>query len=214
MGELPLVVLYAWVYNPKQHTTKDNPMLNFNDDNLWTPVTDYEGLYWITKTGQVRNCRKVMKTYRINSGYLCIDLTKHGLKRKFLLHRLVASVFMPNPENHPEINHKDENKDNNCVDNLEWCTRSHNKQHSMATGTYDAIYTTKNSLGKKHLPRSVSKYHNVGWDKSRCKWTACIRSNGKNYERRRFDTEIEAALHVNHLIDKYGFTDRPKNIIK
>jgi hypothetical protein len=155
-----------------------------------------------------------MKFYRINSGYLCIDLTNNTKKKKYLVHRLVAQAFLPNTDNLPEVNHIDENKENNSVSNLQWCTSSFNKQHSIASGTYNAIYETKNSLGKKHLPNHKSKYYNVGYDKARDKWVACIRSNGKNYERKRFNTEIEAALHVNYLIDKYNFTDRPKNIIE
>ena len=193
-------------------------MLNNNIENLpdeiWLPVPNYENLYWVSNKGRVHNNRKVMKTYRINSGYLCIDLTYNKAKTKFLLHRLVASTFLTNPDSLPEVNHINENKDDNCVTNLEWCTRSHNKQHSMATGTYDAIYTTKNSLGKKHLPNTSSNYHNVSYDKPRNKWRGCIRHQGKNLESKRFDTEIEAALHVNYLIDKYGLTDRPKNIIE
>lgn len=193
-------------------------MLNNNIENLpdeiWVPVQGYENLYWISNKGRIHNNKKVMKPYRINSGYLCIDFTVNSAKKKNLVHRLVASAFLPNPDNLPEVNHIDENKDNNSVTNLEWCTRSHNKQHSMATGTYDAIYTTKNSLGKKHLPNTSSKYHNVSYDKPRGKWRGCIRHQGKNLESKRFDTEIEAALHVNYLIDKYGLTDRPKNIIE
>ena len=193
-------------------------MLNNNIENLpdetWLPIPEYENLYWISTEGRICNNRKVMRTYRINSGYLCIDLTKDKVKKKYLLHRLVATTFLPNSENLPEVNHIDENKDNNSVSNLEWCTRSHNKQHSMATGTYDAIYTTRNSLGKKHLPNNSSKYHNVSYDKARNKWRGCIRSQGKNIEPKRFNTEIEAAIYVNYLIDKYQFTDRPKNIIE
>src|SRR5699024_639315 len=109
--------------------------------------------------------RIVMKYYRNNSGYLCIDLTVAGRKTKNLVHRLVALHFCDNPHNLREVNHLDEDKDNNTAPNLRWCSSSDNKQHSMATGTYDKIYTTKNSLGKKHLPNPTSQYHNVGYDK-------------------------------------------------
>ena len=155
-----------------------------------------------------------MKFYRNNSGYLCIDFTVNNKKTKNLVHRLVASHFCDNPNNLPEVNHLDEDKDNNTAVNLAYCSSSENKQHSMATGTYDKIYTTKNSLGKKHLPINASKYHNVGYDNTRQKWTATIRHNGKNLERKRFDLEIDAARHVNYLIDKYKLFDRPKNVIK
>lgn len=194
-------------------------MLNLNNIELlpneeWKPVRNYENLYWISNQGRVYNNRKIMKFYRINSGYLCIDLTKNRVKQKFLVHRLVASHFCNNDQEHPEVNHIDENKDNNSSSNLEWCSRSHNKQHSMATGTYDILYTAKNTLGKKHKPNTASKYHNVSYDKSKNKWVAVIIHNKKRYGFKRFNTEEEAALHVNFIIDEYGFTDRPKNIIE
>lgn len=197
---------------------KDNPMLNDNNienlpNEIWLPVKGYENIYWVSNKGRVKNSRKILKFYRINSGYWCIDFTVNKEKKKNLVHRLVALHFLSNIHNYPEVNHIDEDKNNNTVENLEWCSRSYNKQHSMATGTYDKIYTTKNSLGKKHLPNCKSSYHNVGWDKHREKWVATIRHNGKNLERKRFNTEEEAALHVNYLIDKYNLTDRPKNII-
>lgn len=189
-------------------------MLN-NNNEIWKPYPNFEKYYEVSSNGLVKSIRlnKIMKTYLNNKGYVCIDLNDSAKKYKKLLHRVVAETFIVNSNSLPEVNHKDEVKTNNNVSNLEWCTRSYNKQHSMATGTYDKIYTTKNSLGKKHLPNAHSKYYNVGWDKRRCKWTATIRSNGVNLERKRFDTEVEAALHVNYLIEKYSLIDRPKNII-
>jgi hypothetical protein len=193
-------------------------MLNNNDvQNLpneeWLPVKNYENLYWISSLGRVKNARKIMKPYKINSGYLCIDFNRNLSRQKFLMHRLVAQAFLPNDDLLPEVNHINENKEDNSVTNLQWCTSSANKQHSIASGTYDAIFTTNNTLGKKHLPNTSSSYHNVTYDKRRGKWAGTIRHNGKNLERKRFNTEVEAALYINYLIDKYGFTDRPKNII-
>jgi hypothetical protein len=66
--------------------------------------------------------------------------------------------------------------------------------------------------GKKHKSQ-VSKYHNVGYDKGRNKWVAVISINNKGSKRKRFNTEEEAALYVNYLLDYHGITDRPKNII-
>lgn len=185
-----------------------------NDNEIWKPVKGFENIYEVSNLGNIRNMRgKVLKTHKNNRGYEMIDFTVNKVRTKKLVHRVVMEAFVENPTELPEVNHKDEDKSNNCLGNLEWCTRSYNKQHSMKTGTYDKIYTTRNTLGKKHLPKAKSKYHNVGWDKSRQKWTATIRDKGKNLERKRFDTEIEAAMHVNYLIDKYNLTDRPKNII-
>lgn len=185
-----------------------------NNNEIWKPVKNFENIYQVSNLGNIKNFRgKTMKPYVNNKGYYCIDFTVNKVRTKKLVHRVVMEAFIPNPTNLPEVNHKDENKSNNQLTNLEWCSRSQNKQHSMATGTYAKIYSTKNSLGKKHLPKAVSKYYNVGYDKYRGKWTATIRHEGKNLECKRFDTEEAAALHVNYLIDKYNLHDRPKNVI-
>lgn len=193
-------------------------MLNSNNtenlpNEIWKPIKGYESIYWVSNKGRVKNNRKVLRFYRINSGYLCIDLSLDGAKKKYLVHRLVASHFCEMSENCPEVNHIDEDKDNNTSDNLEWCSRSHNKQHSMATGTYDKIYTTKNTLGKKHKKTCKSKYHNVTWDKNRERWQASVRHEKKTWHQKRFKSEVEAALHVNWILDELGLTDRPRNVI-
>lgn len=188
-------------------------MLN-TDNEIWKPVPDFERFYEASTHGNIRNLReKVMKTYAINSGYQALKFTINGDRTSHLVHRLVALTFLDNPDELPEVNHIDEDKTNNRLDNLEWKSSSGNKQHSIATGTYDKIYTTKNSLGKKHLPNNYSEYHNVSFDKNRDRWVGSIRVDGKNMHSKRFKTEEEAALHVNWIIDELGLTDRPKNII-
>ena len=190
-------------------------MLN-NNNEIWKPIKGFEKLYEISSIGRVRNTRnKILKTYKINSGYECLKFTVNGNRTSHLVHRLVANAFIEKPDvtYKLEVNHIDENKYNNKVDNLEWVSSAENKQHSIKSGRYDKIKETKNSLGKKHLKNTHSKYHNVTYHKSRCKWAATIRVNGKNMFPKRFNTEEEAALHVNWIIDKLGLTDRPKNVI-
>lgn len=187
-------------------------MLNNNEQ--WKPVKGFEKYYEVSNQGKIRNMYgKTMKTHFNNRGYEMIDFTVNKVRTKKLVHRVVLEAFIDNIDDLPEVNHKDEDKSNNCLNNLEWCSRSHNKQHSMKTGTYNKIYETKNSLGKKHLPNTKSKYHNVTFDKNRNKWVGQIRHDKKNWHMKRFDTEIEAAEHVNWIIDELGLTDRPKNII-
>lgn len=191
--------------------TKENPVLNCNE--RWKPVKNFEDLYWVSDQGRIKNSRKIMKTYINNSGYVCIDFTKNKIKSKHLVHRLVCSAFALNLRNLPEVNHKNENKQDNRLVNLEWCSSSQNKQHSLKTGRYSKIFETKNTLGKKHLKHTLSKYHNVSFDKNRNKWVGQIRHNNKNYYMKRFNTEVEAALHVNWIIDTLDLKDRPKNIV-
>lgn len=188
-------------------------MLNNNEN--WKAVKGFEDYYEVSDLGRVRNSRKqILRTYIINSGYEGIKFTVKGIRTSHLVHRLVLDTFKPSSDvTKKEVNHIDENKHNNCLSNLEWVTSKENKQHSIKSGTYNKIYTMRNSLGKKHLSNSKSKYHNVSYDVNRNKWTACIRVNGKNLESKRFNTEEEAALHINYIIDKYSLIDRPKNII-
>ena len=190
---------------------KDNYVLNYNE--IWKPIPGFEEYYQVSTLGRVKNARKVMKTYTNNSGYECIDFTINKIKTKHLVHRLVCITFLDNPDNLPEVNHKDEDKHNNTLINVEWCSSKYNKQHSIKTGTYNYLFTSKHTLGKKHKPNTASKYHNVAFDKERQKWTAVIIENKQRLGFKRFNTEAEAALHVNWIIDTYALTNRPKNVI-
>ena len=126
---------------------KDNPVLNCNNEN-WKPVKGFEKVYEISDLGRVRNTRgKILKTYKINSGYDSIKFTVCGSRSSHLIHRLVAKAFIENSEGLREVNHIDEDKSNNSLLNLEWVSSSQNKQHSLKSGRYDKIFETKNSLG-------------------------------------------------------------------
>ena len=179
-------------------------MLKLND---LTPVEGYENIYWIHPSGHIWNGKKFLKPYRINSGYLCLKLQNKGIAKSFLVHRLIAQTI-PNPLGKVEVNHIDGNKENNSKGNLEWVTSSENKQHALANGLKEYNLPT---LGVKK--GKGSNYRNVIWDKAREKWIGVVRHQNKNYEAKRFDSEEDAAMHVNYIIKKYGFTDRPLNVI-
>jgi hypothetical protein len=175
---------------------------------MYVEINGYNGLYLIGNDGSVWNRRKQLKTFIINSGYEAIILVKDGKRKHHLIHRLIAEHFVSNPENKKEVNHINGIKLKNNACNLEWCTSSENKQHAKATGL--KVYNVP-TLGKKLSNKS--QYHNVGYDNSRQKWNAAIRLDGKSYHQKRFDSEEEAALHVNWALDQLGLTDRPKNVI-
>ena len=98
---------------------------------IWKDIVGYEGLYKVSNLGNVMSLRHkkpfLMKTGQHSNGYLFFRLSNHNkLIKSFLVHRLVAKAFLPNPNNLPQVNHKDEDKTNNRVDNLEWCDAKYN----------------------------------------------------------------------------------------
>lgn len=103
----------------------------------WIP--GFEGIYTIDKLGTIRNVEHIwnIKELKLDDSrrdYLSVTLFKDGRRYRFLVHRLVAEVFIPNLESKPQVNHKDGNRSNNSIDNLEWVTASENSQHALATG--------------------------------------------------------------------------------
>ena len=90
-------------------------------------IKGYEGLYAVTSCGQVWGYkRKKFLSPRLQNGYLRVVLCKNGVTKDFFVQRIVAETFIPNPNSLPQVNHKDENKKNNCINNLEWCDAKYN----------------------------------------------------------------------------------------
>lgn len=121
------------------------------------PIKGYEGLYTISDTGRVFSQDRVIKgkdnvLYRIKGRekklcshkdlqYLTVSLYKNNVDKTVYVHRLVAETFIKNDSNKPEVNHIDGNRLNNCVSNLEWCTRLENVVHAITTGL--RVYTNR-----------------------------------------------------------------------
>ena len=117
---------------------------------IWKDVPGYEGLYQVSNMGRVKSLARTRKMnlpgrdtasvserilkFGASQGYHAVTLAKDGINRKIRLHKLVALVFVPNPDNKPDINHKDGDKHNNRSDNLEWVTPSENQRHAISTG--------------------------------------------------------------------------------
>jgi len=108
-------------------------------------VAGYEGLYLVTDDGEVMSCNHEVFNGRgfyvrkgrvlkqgTRDGYPCVVLFKDGKGKTFSVHRLVAKAFIDNPDGLPEVNHIDEDRTNNNVDNLEWCTKQYNIEYSKA----------------------------------------------------------------------------------
>lgn len=103
----------------------------------WRPICGYEGLYQVSNLGRVKSLKNNKGIYREKiliigknkDGYLQINLCKEGKMKTFRVHRLVANAFIENPNEYTTVNHIDENKENNCVDNLEWMNLSQQQRH-------------------------------------------------------------------------------------
>ena len=108
------------------------------EQEQWKPIKGYEGKYDVSNFGRVRSYYKGLhiKTQRINNcGYCYVKLYVKGKRQKMArVHRLVAEAFIPNPDNLSDVNHKDMNKTNNHVSNLEWSSHRGNVKHSYMNG--------------------------------------------------------------------------------
>lgn len=147
------------------------------EDEVWKPCIGWEKYYNISNYGRMFNIRKnkICPTYPDKDGYVIIHLQteNHNDKYNMKVHRAVAQAFIPNPENKPQVNHKDGNKQNNHIDNLEFCTGKENMQHAVLIGlspTGEKCYNSKlkekdvleiRNLGEKMTNAQISKIYNI-----------------------------------------------------
>ena len=153
----------------------------------WRDIKGYEDLYQVSNLGRVKSLKdnkgnyreKILSNSTTTQGYLFVHLYKNGKVKLFTVHRLVAMHFIDNSNNYKEVNHKDENKSNNCVENLEWCTREYNNN-----------YGTKN---KRHSESRKGKYK--GSKHYRARKVQCVTTGKK------FNTVKEAGEY--YFINSY-----------
>lgn len=101
-------------------------------EEQWKPIDGFNGRYYISNRGRVYSClsNRVLKNIKNDNGYFSIELSDQNHKSKrFLIHRLVGIAFLDNPNGLPCINHKDEDRGNNCIENLEWCSHKYNSNY-------------------------------------------------------------------------------------
>jgi len=132
-----------------------------NEPDKWKPVKGWEGIYDVSRYGEIRSCRKSMEHYSVllvpaptKNGYLHVHLSKDGRSATAKVHRLVAEAFLGNPpDGCDEVNHKDEDKTNNRVDNLEWCSSKYNANYGTAQERKAASFrkTMRERKNAQHL---------------------------------------------------------------
>lgn len=113
-------------------------------EEVWRPVKEFEGYYEVSNYGNVRSVDRwvirgngrnylkrgnIISMHKRNNGYFQVSLNREGTHKNAYVHRLVAQAFLPNPNNLPCVNHKDEDKSNNRASNLEWCTHKYNNNY-------------------------------------------------------------------------------------
>lgn len=160
---------------------------------IWKDIIGYEGYYQISNYGNVRSldridcknrfrkgkdCKKILT----EDGYYKAGLSKNGVEKRHFIHRLVALHFIENPNNLECVNHKDENKINNCVDNLEWCSREYNNNYGTRNKRIGEAESIKTAMIDKNTgcmlmvfnsAREAAKY--IGGDES----SICKVRNGR-----------------------------------
>ena len=158
-------------------------------------IKDFPG-YTITDDGKVISYKfkepRIMKTWYQKSGYENIKLCKNNVTYHFLIHRLVAEAFIPNPDNLPEVNHKDKNRQNNRVENLEWCSRVDNLYDS-----YDTMNATRNfrecTLIRESDNTEIASFQSVkaAAEYANEKFDCSISGMRKNYKSRGYRLEFK-----------------------
>lgn len=111
---------------------------------VWKDIPQYCGIYEASNLGRIRSkvTGRLAHSFKNEKGYLITKIYLNGQCKNERTHRLVALTFLPNPNNYPQVNHRDENKTNNRVDNLEWCTAEYNVNYSWKERNYTTLKTS------------------------------------------------------------------------
>ena len=173
----------------------------------WRPIVGFEGLYEVSNTGQVRNSvkGKLLSPGFDHNGYLKCVLSKKGKTKTIYIHRLVAQAFIPNPMCLKQVNHKDEDKSNNNVENLEWCDAKYNVNYGSAQ---EKRVKTNIINGKfKYTGHKKGEYHKEYYDENRDKINARRRKYYAEHkqeilEKNREYREKYYAEHMEEILEK------------
>ena len=148
-----------------------------SESEVWKDVIGYEGLYQVSNKGDVRSVDRInhigrkysgrtLKPRYAGLGYINVGLYKNGKMKNKYIHRLVAEAFIPSHNNYLEINHKDENKNNNHVNNLEWCTSKYNTNYgTLIERLSKKVKAVNIKTGEVITFASVVEAGNKGYDK-------------------------------------------------
>lgn len=177
-----------------------------NTMEQWKDIKGYEGLYQVSNYGRVKsltyrkcvhgirtisNANIVLSPFDNGNGYLTISLTRNQKRKNFYVHRLVAENFINNPNKFNVVNHKDFNRKNNKVENLEWCTQKYNTNH--ARPRFKRQHNSKTQTGERYITRR----------KNRDLYRVCIKRAGVDKSFKYLD---EAIAYRNEVLNEINYT--------
>lgn len=128
------------------------------------PIKGYEERYFISKDGDVYSSvtNRFRKKVKLKTGYIGLILNNKGIEKNFLLHRLIAESFLPNPDKKPHINHKNLIRHDYRLENLEWCTQKENWKHAIDNGVVHPCYGEKHYNSKITLDTAINIFKQKG----------------------------------------------------
>lgn len=143
----------------------------------WKPIPFFSDKYRVSSLGRIKNIKtgRILCPHPTNVGYLTIQLSRNGVAKSMYVHRLVAMAFLPNPNNLQEVNHKDFNRENNHLNNLEWCSREQNAKHAAKNGR-----RLKKNRSKivRYVPSKIPDWRSISVQEhfDNMHWTAFLKS--------------------------------------
>jgi hypothetical protein len=147
-----------------------------NKKEIWKDVVGYESIYKVSNLGNVYSCinNRLLTPYFRPNKYVTVTLSKKSKSKTYSLHRIVAEAFLINEFEYKDVNHKDFNKHNNKVSNLEWCTRGQNISHAYNNGlrktgekshfcklSNEIILEIKNLIGKNITQKEIARIYKI-----------------------------------------------------
>lgn len=129
----------------------------------WREILGFENMYQVSNQGRIFSLRnnKILKPKKTRTGYYRVSLSAKGIRKDYLVHRLVANAFIPNPEKKLTVNHINENKHDNCIENLEWATQSEQNIHGTRIARVIASTDYKGRNINYELVAAKHDYHQI-----------------------------------------------------
>lgn len=197
-------------------------------EEIWKDVVGYEGLYKVSNLGKIKSLERKNKKYQSKefimkqcvgtNNYLIVNLylLNSSKAKTFRVHRLIAETFIPNPNNLPCVNHKDGNKQNNCVSNLEWCSYSWNNKHAYLIGkkvvtekmkkTFSEIKKTENwKIKNKNFKRKSKKIDQFDKNGIFLKSWNGIAELQKHFNKKNLSSIYHCCNRVKHFNSSLGY---------